>query len=51
MLGFFQGFYSPCAVSLIVDYFPSFSRGTAMSILACGPPLGSAINSLTTIAI
>ena len=50
-LGFFQGFFAPCCVGLIVDYFPAAKRTTALGIYSMGSALGAALNSLTTILI
>lgn len=50
-LGFFQSFFAPCAVALIVDYFPVYKRTGALAIYSMGISVAAALSSLTTIII
>jgi MFS family permease len=50
-LGFFQSFFAPCAVALIVDYFPVYKRTGALAIYSMGISVAAALSSLTTIMI
>jgi len=51
MLGFFESPFSPCAYSIISDYFHPSNRGMANSIYNGAIYLGGALSSLAVIMI
>jgi len=51
MLGIFEGFLSPCAYSIISDYFHPDSRSLANAVYNLGIYFGGALSSLSILLI